>query len=294
MRAHLLSALLVTGTAAALAQQPTFRAGTRIVPVLTTVTDADGRLVPDLEQQDFTVLDNGKPQEILLFENTVQPFTAVVMLDFSASMTMHLELLKAATEQFVLRLLPRDKAQVGAFSDKIQFSGAFTNDRDGLIAALADLQFGNPTRLYDAIDESIAQLETIEGRKVVVVFTDGEDTTSHRRYGDVRDRARNSDVMIYAIGLRSSMLGQVTRPDGSLRRLADATGGGYFELKTTDDLGPTFTRVAQELHALYSLGFTPVTLDNKEHKLQVHIAKPELKARARTSYIASRDPDATR
>ena len=257
------------------------------MPVPTTVTDADGRLVPDLEKADFAVLDNGKPQEIVVFESTAQPFTAVVMLDFSASMTAHLKLLKEATEQFVLRMLPIDKGQVGAFSDKIQFSGEFTNDRDALIKALEDLQYGNPTRLFDAIDQSISALEEIEGRKVVVVFTDGEDTASRASFSDVRNRARDRDVMVYAIGLHSKMLGQTTKPDGNLRKLADATGGGYFELRSTEDLGPTFTRVAQELHSLYTLAFVPATLDGKEHAIQVKVSKPGMKARARTSYVAT-------
>jgi len=130
-------------------QEPIFRAATRIVPVLTTVTDAQGRLVPNLEKEDFTVLDNGKPVELALFLNETQPFTTVVMLDFSASMTGNLDRLKSATEQFLIRLLPDDKAQVGAFSDKIQFSGTFTNDRDDLIGSLRDLQYGNPTRRSD-------------------------------------------------------------------------------------------------------------------------------------------------
>src|SRR5512139_2336904 len=139
-------------------QEPTFRTSTRIVPVFTTVLDTEGRLVPNLEQDEFTVLDNGKPQDITFFQNDVQPFTVMVMLDKSASMTANLDLLNQAAEQFFLRLLPGDKGQVGAFSDKIETSGQFTNNRDDLIAALRDLQFGNPTRLYDAIDEGMEQL----------------------------------------------------------------------------------------------------------------------------------------
>ena len=186
-----------------LGQQATFKAGTSIVPVLTTVTDAQGRLVPNLEQEDFTILDNGKPQTITLFQNETQPFTVVVMLDFSFSMNNNLELLKAATEQFILRMLPADKGQVGAFSDKIQFSGEFTNDRDDLVAALRDLQFGNPTRLYDAIDASIDIMDEVEGRKIVLVFTDGDDTASRKGMGAVLDKAKTTETMIYAIGLES-------------------------------------------------------------------------------------------
>jgi VWFA-related protein len=150
----ILTAVLVLATAstAALGQQATFRSTTSIVPVLATVLDKEGRLVPDLVQSDFALFDNGRQQEIVFFQNDVQPFTVIVMMDFSFSMNANLKLLKAAAEQFILRLLPDDRAQVGAFSDKIMFSGTFTSDRDDLVGALDDLQFGNPTRLYDAID----------------------------------------------------------------------------------------------------------------------------------------------
>src|ERR1041385_7154271 len=185
MRAFLVSACVVLAAVAALAQQATFKSGTQVVFVPTTVTDAEGRLVPDLEKEDFTILDNGKPQDITVFEDETQPFTAVVMLDFSASMTGNLQLLKQAAEQFLLRMLKEDKAQVGAFSDKIQFSGTFTSDRDDLIGALNDLQYGNPTRLYDATYQSINELKEVDGRRVVVVFTDGDDTDSKLGANDV-------------------------------------------------------------------------------------------------------------
>ena len=292
MRVFAILTALILATGALFGQQATFKAGTSIVPVLTTVTDTQGRLVPNLEQEEFTILDNGKPQPITLFQNETQPFTVVVMLDFSFSMTTHLDLLKQATEQFILRMLPADKGQVGAFSDKIQFSGEFTNDRDDLVAALKDLQFGNPTRLYDAIDASIDMLKSVEGRKIVLVFTDGDDTASRRGMGDVLDKARATETMIYAIGLESEFpiapgRMQRTRPDRGLRKLADETGGGYFELKKTTELAPTFTRVAQELHSLYTIGFQPAALDNKEHRLDVKMKQPGQAGRARKSYIAS-------
>jgi Ca-activated chloride channel homolog len=275
----------------ALAQQPTFRAGTEIVPVLTTVTDADGRLVPFLDREHFTLLDNGRPQELTVFQNDVQPFTVVVMLDFSASMTEHLGLLRNAAEQFLMRILPHDRAQVGAFSDKIQFSGTFTNDRDALIAALGDLQFGNSTLLYDAIHASIHKLDGIEGRRVVLVFTDGEDYGSSQSHRSVLALAKERDVMIYAIGLEVEYFNGVrvvrSRPDRRLWSLAAETGGGSFELKKTDELAPTFTRVVQELHSMYMLGFTPENWDGREHRLEVRMKDPGMTARARRSYVAS-------
>jgi len=291
MRVLTAAALVLLAAVAVRAQQATFRGGTSIVPVLATVLDESGRLVPDLEREDFTVLDNGKPQEIVFFQNDVQPFTVVVTLDFSFSMNNNLDLLRAAAEQFFLRMLPADKGQVGAFSDKIQFSGHFTNDRDDLIMALKDLQYGNPTRLYDAIDTSIDLLDDASGRKVVLVFTDGDDTASRRSFGDVLTKARDKEVMVYAIGLQSEFFNgaRVTRsrPASALRKLADETGGGYFELKKTAELAPTFTRVMQELHSLYALGFSPTNLDGKEHKLEVRVKSGT--TRARRTYIASRE-----
>jgi len=273
------------------AQQPTFRASTQVVSLFATVTDAQNRLVPELTKDDFTVLDNDKPQELLVFQSENQPITVVVMLDTSGSMTGSIALLKAAAEQFVTRLLPDDKAAVGAFNDKIQLSATFSNDRDGLITEVHDLDFGNGTRLYDAINESLNQLRGIEGRRVVLVFTDGDDTASRVGRGAVMDRARAEEVMIYAIGLQSEYFDGArvvrSRPDSGLRRLADETGGGYFELKQTSDLGPTFTRVAQELHSQYVLGFEAQQLDGKVHKLTVKMKQVGMTARARRSYVAS-------
>src|SRR5205823_10688844 len=120
MRTFTTLALLAAATLTIAAQQePTFKATTQIVSVPATVLDAEGRLVPSLDQDQFTILDNGKPQNITFFQNETQPFTVVVMLDYSASMTNSLDLLRAAAEQFLLRMLPNDKGQVGAFSDRI-------------------------------------------------------------------------------------------------------------------------------------------------------------------------------
>lgn len=270
-------------------QQPIFRSATRTVPIYATVTDAQGRLVPDLEQKDFEVFDDGNRVDVSVFENVVQPITVVVMLDTSGSMTMNLELLKQAATQFVIRLLPEDRARVGSFSDKIRVSPPdFTGDRDELMRILReDIQFGNPTALWDATEASMEALEDMEGRRVVLVFTDGADTYSRRSQGDILTRARAEEFMIYAIGLRSQMRGQgVTRPDPGLRKVAEETGGGYFELRRTDELNSTFTRVASELHSQYALGFTPQAMDGKVHKLEVRVTQPGLVARARKSYVA--------
>ena len=274
-------------------QAGVFRSGAKMVPVYATVTDSQGALVPNLTREDFEILDNGVRQELVVFENQTQPITAIVMLDSSGSMTNSLKLVNAGAEQFIIRLLPQDKAQVGAFNDKVEFSGTFTSDRDELVAALRELDFGNPTRLYDAIDQSLDRLGAVEGRRVIVVLTDGDDNSSKVGQGDVLSRALADEVMIYGIGLESDYFDGMrrvrTNPDRVVRKLAEETGGGYYLLKATADLNTTFTRIAQELHSQYVLGFSPTLLDGKVHKLTVNVKRPGMKARARKSYVASSD-----
>src|SRR3954463_14869304 len=143
------------------AQGQKIKVSTESVPVYVTVTDNEKRLVPDLVIDDFEVLDNTKPQTTNVFKNKPVPITTVVMIDTSGSITASLEFVKEGAEQFLLRLLPEDKAQVGEVSDKIQFPpGEFIHTRDRLVYLLKnELDFGYPTRLYDAADESLARLE---------------------------------------------------------------------------------------------------------------------------------------
>ncbi|MGE3177775.1 MAG: VWA domain-containing protein [Vicinamibacterales bacterium] len=278
---------------AAHAQTPTFRSGTRVVSLFATVFDAKGRLAPDLAEDDFEVYDNDKLQPLVLFDNKIQPISVVVMLDTSLSMTGSLKLLQQAAEQFVLRLLPDDKAKIGAFNDKIEVSDEFTNERDRLVSAIHDLDFGNATRLWDALAFSLDELKGLDGRRVILVFTDGDDQGSRTGLGTIIDRARAEEVMVYTIGLESDFFnGQMrvrSKPDGGLRKLAEETGGGYFELDKGSELLATFTQVAKELHSQYVLAFEPTKLDGKVHKLAVKVKQPGLTARARRSYLAEQD-----
>ena len=283
------AAIAATMSIGLIAQQPTFKAGTQVVSLFVTVTDPQKRLVPDLTKDDFTVFDNEKPQPLVYFDNSIRPINVVVMLDTSGSMTLTIDLLKQAAEQFILRLLPADKARIGAFNDKIQFNARWSSDRDQMITDAKNLDFGNGTRLWDAAAASLDELKNIDGRKVILLFTDGDDTESKTRLGTIIDRARVEEVMIYAIGLESKFLGTTTKPDGGLRKIAEETGGGYFELKRATDLATTFTKVAQELHSQYVIGFTPTLLDNKVHKLLVKMKQPGMTAQARRSYLAAGD-----
>jgi len=318
------------------AQEPTFKAGNRTVAVYATVTNAQGRLVADLPRETFTVLDNGKAQPVTLFANDVQPITVVMLIDRSGSMRANFDLVEKAAESFVDDLLPGDKARIGSFATRIQVDPRdFSADREELRAILrTELQPEGPTPLWNAINVGITALLHQDGRRVILVFTDGVDNPANYAVNnslrDVMKRADEEDIMVYAIGL-AGQNGPPTRgpsgvgnpgggfgrggrggfgrggfgrggpggnggsqraaavdekPDEGLPKIATATGGGYFELTSTNDMASTFKLVADELHHQYALGFTPTSLDGKVHALSLHANGAGLAVRARKSYLA--------
>lgn len=300
-----LLALCAIGAAAA--QQPVFRGIGDVVRVFVTVTDKDGRLVTTLTQTDFEVRDDGKPQPITTFDNTPRPIRLIVMLDVSGSMDGNLPLLRAAADQLITRLQPRDAARLGTFGQDVTISPAFTRDAAELRRALPDaIAPTAPTPLWRAIDEAMNAFgDTGEDRRVVLVLSDGHDSgfiIGKRLVTQVEviDRARDEDVMIYAIGLRSGTRARqpgvgidglrammtADLPDAGLARVAEESGGGYAEIRYGQDLAASFAAVVDELHSQYMLGFAPPKRDGKTHKVDVRVATGGLKARGRKSYVA--------
>ena len=293
-------------------QQPLFRGRGDAVRVFVTVTDRDGRLVTSLTRDQFEVRDEGKPQPIVLFDDSPQPIKLIVMLDVSGSMEGNLPLLREAAQQLFARLRPDDLARVGSFGNDITISETFTRDADALRRALPDhIPPDAPTPLWRALDEAMDAFGDDDGdeRRAVLVLSDGKDSgpigfgQSVASQAGVIDRARQDDVMIYAIGLRSRrrqpmMPGmgpgglraamEADLPDPGLARVAEETGGGYTEIRPRDDLAAAFERVADELHAQYLLGFAPPKRDGKVHDIEVRLAAKGLKPRARKSYVAPR------
>ena len=320
--------LVASGVGAATLQQATFKEGVKTVAVYATVTDSAGRLVPDLARDAFQVDDNSKPQSLTVFANDEQPITVVMMLDRSVSMRRNFELVEKAAEQFVDALAPADRARIGSFSNRIQVDPrTFTSDHGELLEILrSELQEEGPTPLWNAINVGITALLHEEGRRVILVFTDGVDAPfnpgpNSSTLKDVMKRAEEENVMVYAIGLAGvngggysgrrpgggrggyggrpgyggfgggrggrSFGGAMDKPDPGLPKIAGATGGGYFELTNTADLASTFKRVVDELHHQYLLGFAPAVLDGKTHRIDVRVKNTEMAVRARKTYLAS-------
>jgi Ca-activated chloride channel family protein len=307
-----LAACVLFAAGAAGRQQPTFRGTGEAVRVFVTVTDRDGRIVTTLTQDDFEVRDEGKPQPITLFDNTPQPVRLVVMLDVSGSMEGNLPLLRGAAEQLFARLRPDDVARVGTFGHEIAISPSFTRDAEELRAGLPDgIAPDAPTPLWRAMDEALNTFgDEGEGRAVILVLSDGKDSGPigfRQRFvsqAEVIDRARDEDVMVYAIGMRSrsrqtrrpgigpgGLQAMLTAdlPDPGLARVAQETGGGYTEIRSGQDLGAAFAQVADELHSQYLIGFAPPKRDGKVHDIDVRVAKEGLKPRARKRYVAPKE-----
>ena len=307
-----LAACVLGVVGAAGRQQPVFRGTGDAVRVFVTVTDRDGRLVTTLTRDQFEVRDEGKPQPITLFDNTPRPIRLIVMLDVSGSMEGNLPLLRGAAEQLFARLRPDDAARVGAFGHEVTISPSFTRDPEQLRTALPRaIASDAPTPLWRALDEALDAFGEEGGeRPVILVLSDGKDSgpigfrLRIASQAEVIDRAREEDVMIYAIGMRSrstqprlpglgpgGLRAMMTAdlPDPGLARVAQETGGGYSEIRFGQNLGAAFARVADELHSQYLLGFAPPRRDGKVHDLDVRIAQRGLTTRARKSYVAPKD-----
>lgn len=312
-----LAAVVLLGTLAPWrfgAQEP-FRSGARSVAVYATVTDEMGRPITDLTRDDFEVYDNGKRQAITLFESGAQPITVVLMLDRSGSMQGNFGLVRSAAEHFVGRMAPGDKARIGSFANRIQVDPReFTSSQRDLIEILrTQLQEAGPTPLWNAVNVGITSLLHQDGRRVVLVFTDGIDlpmngSSRNISLKDAMKHAEQEDVMVYAVGLASSrgygrrqrgggrrgrgmrsIIAEQARPDPGLPKIAQSTGGNYFELTQASDLSATFSRVLDELRRQYAIAFTPEKLDGKTHKLEARVRKPGATVRTRRSYVAKAD-----
>jgi Ca-activated chloride channel family protein len=294
---------------------------TSLVTVPVTVVDRYGHYVPQLNKSDFKILEDGIEQKITYFATTEQPITVVLVIDTSGSTQFRLEDIQDAAIAFVSKLKTDDSVMVMSFDDRIEVLSQPTSDRAVITKAIKRTRTGGGTRLYDAVDSIFKkQLATITGRKAVVLFTDGVDTTSHRAsYDSTLRLAEESDAPIYSVdydtsggntiftqGLpiprgRGTILGlpmpgptvgsgntgDYKRAVAYLHALSNSTGGRFYSGDTMFGIGQAFTWIAEELSRQYSLGYYPrATANNGQRRaIKVKVDQPELIAKARGSYI---------
>jgi Ca-activated chloride channel homolog len=284
---------------------------TNLVTFPVSVLDRDGRFITGLQKEDFQILENGVEQKIEEFAAVQMPFTVILLIDVSPSTAFQINEIHDAAIAFVNQLRGEDKVMVIAFDEKVRVLSQPTNDRATLRRAILKAQFGDGTSLYEAVDYVISrELRKIEGRKAVVLFTDGVDTTSRRAgYQDTIRAAEEIDALFYPIRYDTSnemnsgnTYPQQRRSSGNV--IADILGGilgggnvqiggaggsreeyergkryleelarnsGGRKFEANNDLNAAFSGIAEELRRQYSLGYYPATVGQKGERRSIRV-----------------------
>lgn len=301
----LLAATLAFAPAALDAQGPTFKSSIDMVPLTVTVTDATGKYVTGLSDQDFTVLEDGVAQPLSFFARESVPVDVALVLDTSGSMGADLPLVQAAARGLVQQLRPSDRGAVVEVKDNAGMAQPFTSDRGLLEQAIRGLSASGNTSLYDGLYIVLREFERERRaaaqvrRQALVLLSDGLDTRSRLSADDVLELARRVGVNIYVIALKSglatiprqSLDGSILRADYAMGAVARESGGRTYQPKSARELPAIYTAIAQELASQYELGYTPVRPggDGAFRRVLVRIAaQANALARTRSGYYATR------
>jgi len=293
---------------------------TNLISIPVSVFDKYGLYIPGLRQSDFKIFENGIEQKIEYFGVQDKPFTVALLIDTSPSAQYKIEEIHAAAEAFVAQLSPQDRVIVIEFHGSVKIQCEATTDREKIIRGIRKAKYGNGTSLYNAVDEALRkQLSKIEGRKAVVLFTDGVDTTSNKHtYESTAIYAEESDSLIFPIyyntylenrraaqtggggGILGTILGGggpimsgVSAAEYALGKrylddLAEVTGGRVFRPEATPGgLTKAFEGIAEELRRQYNIGYIPADegKPGQRKQIKVRVNRPNLIVRARDSYI---------
>ncbi len=293
---------------------------TNLITIPVSVYDRNGLYISNLRQLDFKIFEDGKEQEIAYFGTSDKPFTVILLIDTSPSTAYKIEEIQNAAIAFTNQLKPQDNVMVVEFDANVHVLTEATNDRQKIHKAIRKADFGDGTSLYDAVDFSLRKrLSKIEGRKAIVLFTDGVDTTSYKNdYDTTLLQAEEADALIFpiyyntflenlGIGNGGAMSSPFPFPGGGnlgsrgtssaeyalgrkyLEDLAADTGGRVFRPEATPGgLTTAFEGIAEELRRQYNIGYYP----NEEgqvgqrKQIRVRVNRPNLVVRSRDSYIA--------
>ena len=270
----------------------TIEVDVNVVSVTAVVFDKGGRFIRDLGPKDVTLLEDGVPQEVAYFQEASSqageriPLTVVLVLDTSGSMTPSLRFLQQAVLNFVYKLEEVDQALVVSFNESVKGSAEFTEDIDRLERFVDGLQAWGGTSLYDAIGYSLGRIRDQPGRKAVIVFSDGDDTTSSSSDREVIDFARAVEATVYGIGFRGRGFGGGAR--GFLRKVSEETGGSHFFPDNVGDLIRVFQSISDELKNHYLLSYTPKRdPDGSWRAITLKVAaRSDAEVRVRKGYFA--------
>ena len=277
---------------------PSFRAGVDVVSLNVTVTEGPGRYLTDLQQEDFTVYEDGIKQDITLFSRTNLPVALALLLDTSASMETRLPVAQEAATGFARRLRTQDLAEVISFDSRVIVLQTFSNSASDLEQAIRKTSAGGSTSLNNAVYIALKDLKKVVAksadevrRQAIVVLSDGEDTSSLLPFEEVLDLAKRSETAIYTIGLKaddSSNARGFKEAEFTMRQFAQETGGRAFFPMQIGELANIYGQISDELSSQYTVGYTSRNprRDGAWRRVVVRVARPNAIARTKTGYFA--------
>lgn len=279
-------------------QRPAFRSGVDLVVLNVTVTNSGESYVVDLEQDDFVVLEDGRRQDLSFFSKPRVPLSLALLMDTSASMQQALPIAQDAAAGFVRELGSNDLGTAISFDSRLRILHGPSPSRIALEAAIRRTTADGATSLYDAVYVMLKELNKMrpknrslaERRPVMVVFSDGEDTSSLVSLDDVLNLATSSDTIIYSIGLgRPQLTSMSWSPRDSLyvlRRLSQQTGGRVFFPQDPRDLEGIYSDIKEELASQYLLAYEPPIRrnDGEWRNISVQLNRGGLMARTKRGY----------
>jgi Ca-activated chloride channel family protein len=291
--------LALSAFLASRAQDTVFRVNVRLVRVLATVRNLSGELVGSLSKDDFTIFDNGVKQEVAVFERqTEQPLSIALLVDTSLSTAKDLQYELTSVSRFLKAVFsegnPQDAVALYSFSYDVVLLASFTRRRERLEEASRQMKPSSGTSLYDAIYLASRDLELRDGRRVIVVITDGGDTTSAKKFPAALEAAQLADAVLYAILVVpiTNEAGRNLGGENALAALAAGTAGRVFTPSLGPDLDRAFADILKELRTQYFLGFYPRGIPrsaDRFHRLEVKVSNPNLRVVARSGYYGEVD-----
>ncbi len=254
------------------------------VLVTLSVSDSDNAFIEGLGPGDFTVTEDGVPQQILEFAVEKRPITLGVLIDTSGSMKEEIGQVQTAAKDFVTTLRPEDQAFVVDFDENVFLLRDFSSDHGELQASIEGTDAEGGTALYDALYVSYRKLRAVEGRKAIAILSDGEDTNSAFSFNRVVELTRTHDVIVYAIGLGATVMDRSTR--GSLKQFSDDSGGRAFFPRTAADLAGVYQQIAADLRSQYYVTYTSTNkqYDGKWRKIEVECSREGAHVQTRRGY----------
>ncbi len=249
-----------------------------------SATDKQDELVHDLTKADFRVLENDAEQEVLEFYREDRPITMALLLDSSGSMREKIKEVHEAASSFVETLRPEDRALVIDFDEKVFLIQELTSDHERLKEAITSTEAIGGTAIYDALHAAYRKIGGIDGRKVIVLLTDGEDFDSQFGYERVLDEAKSNATLVYSIALGGEGGGDKSVP----KSFSDVTGGRFFFVRKAAELAGVYQQIAEELRAQYYLAYSTPNeeWDGRFMKVQVDGTREGIKVRSRRGYFA--------